>query len=260
MMKAGDVRAALKRHFASPEYAIAFEVAQATGFSAHRHLDAVAMDLWPSRGLALHGIEIKVDLYDWRREKANPEKAEQIARFCDYFWIAAPAKLIPDHEIPMAWGLIEIDPDGNAAEKVRAKHTEAEAVGRPFLAAMMRAASRAVDPETLDGMMAARLKSLEAGFEERVKARAQQITTARDGHREHWANLVAALGEDPDRFYDSGELIAAIKAVRTAGIAATWAGLAQLRNSLAEAHSKIAEAVKDMALPDVLLPGQRKRK
>lgn len=65
-MRADAVRAALKRRYAQPECAVVFEVAQATGFSANRHLDAIAMELWPSRGLALHGIEIKVDLYDWQ--------------------------------------------------------------------------------------------------------------------------------------------------------------------------------------------------
>ena len=61
---AGDIRASLRRHYAAPEAAICFEVAQGTGTHARRHLDAVAMELWPSRGLALIGIEIKVDYYD----------------------------------------------------------------------------------------------------------------------------------------------------------------------------------------------------
>jgi len=69
LLEAADIRAAMRRWFAPPESAIVYEVAQSTGARAHRHLDAVAMELWPSRGLAIHGIEIKVNLYDWRREK-----------------------------------------------------------------------------------------------------------------------------------------------------------------------------------------------
>src|ERR1700693_1206177 len=69
-----DLRAALKRYFLHPDYGIVFEVAKSTGHAAHRHLDAVAMDLWPSRGLELHGIEIKVSKQDLKRELADPAK------------------------------------------------------------------------------------------------------------------------------------------------------------------------------------------
>ena len=45
--------------------------------------DAVIMSLWPSRGLELHGVEIKVSRADWKREAADPAKAEAIAAYCD---------------------------------------------------------------------------------------------------------------------------------------------------------------------------------
>src|SRR6266850_716864 len=95
MITAAEVRAALKRYFAQPNYGIVFEVAKATGFNARRHLDAMAMGLWPSRGLTLMGIEIKVSRYDWRKERDEPQKAEELAKFCDYFCVAAPAGVVP---------------------------------------------------------------------------------------------------------------------------------------------------------------------
>jgi hypothetical protein len=47
------------------------------------------MSLWPSRGIELHGIEIKVSRNDWLKELGDPAKADEIARFCDRWWVAA---------------------------------------------------------------------------------------------------------------------------------------------------------------------------
>ncbi len=247
--KAADVRMALRRYWAAPEAAIVFEVAQATGLAAHRHLDAVAMELWPSRGLALHGVEIKVNLYDWRREKATPEKAEQIARFCDYFWVAAPKGLIPLGEVPTAWGLLELS-DGRLIQTKAAQRTEAEPVGRPFLAAMLRAASRTLDADEVQSALDAERKKLEAQFAERVQMEVERRERYREGASEHWTKLVEAVGEDPAHFYDNEDLIAAVVAVRKAGVANTWSGLRTLERSLADAHERVRTACGELGLPD----------
>ena len=135
-MTAPDVRAALKAYYCQPEYGIVFEVARSTGHAARRHLDALAMDLWPSRGLAIHGIEIKVSRSDFRNEIKQPEKAEEIAEFCDYFWIAAPAGIVPIEEMPKAWGLYEVSEAGRITIKKQPEKTEAKPVTRAFMAAI----------------------------------------------------------------------------------------------------------------------------
>jgi hypothetical protein len=250
VMKAPDVRAALRRHFPAPECAIAFEVAHSTGTQAHRHLDAVAMDLWPSRGLSLHGIEIKVNLYDWRREKANPSKAEQIARFCDYFWIAAPAGVVPVGELPPAWGMIVVDGAGKTAVAKRAEKTPAEPVGRPFLAAMLRAAGRPLDQDEVDAVFQARRQVQDKQFEERVR---QAVENRREGDTlaaQHWRGLVEAIGEQPDHFWRDAALIDAVQVVMKAGVAGSYGGLRQLHEQLRAMHDRVAEAIGELAIPE----------
>ncbi len=80
----------LRERFAPPEYAIFFEVANGTGATCRRYADAVAMGLFPSRGLELHGIECKSVRSDWLRELTEPAKAEEgWYPFCDRWWVAA---------------------------------------------------------------------------------------------------------------------------------------------------------------------------
>src|SRR5438876_1169784 len=69
--------------------------------------DALAMSLWPSRGLELHGFEIKASRADWRTELRNPETADEIATRCDRWWIVAgSADIVTDGELPPTWGLL----------------------------------------------------------------------------------------------------------------------------------------------------------
>lgn len=90
-MKAHEVIEALRNLYPAQSYALLEQVGDGTGWSTHRHADAVVMSLWPSRGLTLTGIEVKVAKMDWKRELAQPEKAEAVASYCDFWMIAAPS-------------------------------------------------------------------------------------------------------------------------------------------------------------------------
>jgi hypothetical protein len=78
---AAEVRAALMNRYCAPEWATFFEVANSTGGGAVRSADAVAMSLYPSRGLRLHGFEIKVSRSDWLHELKQPDKSVAVQRF-----------------------------------------------------------------------------------------------------------------------------------------------------------------------------------
>jgi len=65
-------------------YAVAAGVRSHAGFDARRTADYVAMDLWPSKGLALHGHEIKVSRSDWLRELKEPEKAAEFIPWMNF--------------------------------------------------------------------------------------------------------------------------------------------------------------------------------
>lgn len=249
-LTSADIRAALKRYFSAPEWAVVFEVARSTGATANRHLDAIAMGLWPSRGFVLHGIEIKVSLNDWRREKGQPEKAEEIARYCDQFSVAAPAGLIPIGELPLPWGLIEVAASGSVKVTKVAERKPADEIGRPFVAALLRASTRLLDPESTESILASHRKTLDEDFERRVKAAAEQRTGRMNDSAKSWEEVVAALGFDPGRFWENTDLIAAIKAVHSSGVARAWSGLMAIRSTLRKGLDALDPIAADLDLKD----------
>lgn len=95
-LKASDIRAGMKKRWCDPQWAIMWEVGEGTGAMSGRYADAVMMSLWPSRGLELHGVEIKISRSDWKREAADPSKAEAIARYCDRWWVHTPPGIVDD--------------------------------------------------------------------------------------------------------------------------------------------------------------------
>src|SRR5690349_16908111 len=56
---------ALRPYYPAREYALLPQVANGTGVGAFRHCDALALSLWPSRGLHLSGFEMKSYRGDW---------------------------------------------------------------------------------------------------------------------------------------------------------------------------------------------------
>src|SRR3990167_4818231 len=106
-----DLEILISERYCAPAWAFLPQVRNGTGIlSTVRTADAIAMSLWPSRGMDLHGFEIKISRYDWQKELQNPEKAEEIAAFCDYCWIVTPDELgksiIDRGELPTNWGLL----------------------------------------------------------------------------------------------------------------------------------------------------------
>lgn len=166
-LSSSDIRAGMLKRWKDPEYAILWEVGEATGAGSGRYADAVIMSLWPSRGLELHGVEIKVSRSDWKREAADPKKAEAVAKFCDRWYIHTPKGLIADvSEVPPAWGVREFDGQQWTTLK-EAEKTGAAPVTRGFLAAMLRRADVLHRNMIDDAVRAAR----EAEIEEARKRR-----------------------------------------------------------------------------------------
>jgi hypothetical protein len=88
-------------------YAVAAGVRSHAGFDARRTADYVAMDLWPSKGLALHGHEIKVSRSDWLRELKEPEKAAEFIPYMNHWWlVASDPRIVREGELPEGWGLM----------------------------------------------------------------------------------------------------------------------------------------------------------
>lgn len=111
-----------------------------SGVGGRRYADVIAMSLFPSRGLSIHGHEIKVSRSDWLRELKNAAKAEDLVRHCDYWWVVAPQGIVADDELPEGWGLMEVTKNGRGLKaKVKAPKLERDGpVDRAFVAALLR--------------------------------------------------------------------------------------------------------------------------
>lgn len=130
------VRDMLRARYAEPEWAFMEEVAPKTG-GGTRYADGVAVNLWSSRGHAVHGFEIKVSRADWLRELKDPSKAEPVFRYCDHWFIVAPKGVVRDGELPPTWGLLEVRGGGLVAAKAAPK-LDAQPLTRAFFASLMR--------------------------------------------------------------------------------------------------------------------------
>ena len=139
---------ALRPFYPAREYALLPQVANGTGAGSFRHCDALALSLWPSRGLHFSGFEMKSYRGDWLREIKQPEKAEEIAQYCNHWWIVAAGPFVKADELPQPWGLMVWDEKKSALVKVKvAPFREAVKPDLPFLAAALRKAQETVTPE-----------------------------------------------------------------------------------------------------------------
>lgn len=107
-----SIESLLAQAYPAPEFALFYEVANATGFRVRRHADAVAIGVWPSRGHVIIGFEIKTDRRDWLREKKSPEKADVVAAHCDQWYVVTTDDAIAKiEELPAPWGLLVANKD-----------------------------------------------------------------------------------------------------------------------------------------------------
>lgn len=208
VIKTGDIQAAMAKKWVAPEYAIMWEVGEGTGAMGGRYADAVIMSLWPSRGLELHGIEIKVTRADWKREAADPTKAEAIAKYCHRWYIHTPPGVVQDlSELPPAWGLREWD--GRCWRTIReAALRVPEPITYRFLAAMLRRADNAMSRMVKEATEAAReaawaaQEKEEANYQRRVEAAVERRTRALAEREAELDAFNKAFGNDPETLYN----------------------------------------------------------
>jgi len=165
---AQDIEDLLSNRFCAPAWAFIPQVRNGTGFlNSARTADALAMSLWPSRGLHLNGFEIKINRGDWLSELKNPAKAEAIAQFCDFFWVVSPKDIIKLEEIPQNWGWLV--PFGKSVKAMKPPiQMKSEVIDKLFLAAILRRAQETIAPAAK--IEAARKKGKAEGEKEADRA------------------------------------------------------------------------------------------
>lgn len=143
---------ALYKRFPVKEYVVLTEVRDAAGHAARRSADAIAMGLWPSRGIELHGIEVKQGRADWLKEVKNPQKAENIFQYCDRFWLLAMEEMVvfSAEEIPRTWGYMQLV--GSKLQIIKeAPLLSAKPISKTFLAALLKRATEGmIHPGTIN--------------------------------------------------------------------------------------------------------------
>lgn len=221
------MKAALRARFIAPEWALFFEVGDATGARQRRWADAVAMNMYPSRGLEIHGFELKASRSDWLRELKNPAKAESVSRFCDRWWIVAPPGVVNDGELPPTWGMYEAK-GWKLRQAVAAPKLEAQDVTRAFMAAMLRRAS-----EADEGLVRAAVQVEVERMRQQDKAHIEREIAARTRRyerlRERISEIEQQCGVKLDDLTPSEEIGQAIRLVLSCGVLNTHRGVADLQ-------------------------------
>lgn len=217
----GLVTAALRDLFPLPSYALLPGVGDATGFGKVRTADALIMSCWPSRGLDLIGVEVKVSRSDWLRELKDPAKAESVCRYCDRWYIAAgEAGIVRDGEIPPTWGLIE--PKGDKlAISVQAPELSPEPMKKSFLASILRTAAVVERSRWNADIEAARSKGFKEGRESVTsndQSESEQLRSEVERLRLVISSFEAASGVRIDHWGDKRRLGEAVRFVIHGGL------------------------------------------
>lgn len=104
---------ALSSRFCQPEWSFAEELSLVPGFSSRR-ADAVAMNNWTSGkfACAIFGFEVKVSRSDFLHELKQPRKRAETYLGVDGLFLAVPAGLVRDEEVPVDMGIVTVSDAG----------------------------------------------------------------------------------------------------------------------------------------------------
>ena len=198
-----ELLAAIRKSYPGRAYVMLTGVRNGTGFEREaRTADAIVMSLWPSRGVELIGFEVKTHRSDWLRELKDGDKAEEIAQFCDYWWVIAPsADVVKVCEVPVMWGLKVMGRKGLVVAK-QAKAQITTPITRLFLASLLRNAVER-SPEEL----ARKIREADEKGYERAKASIASWRNANDGLRDKIERFRIASGIDIFQAWDGPERI-----------------------------------------------------
>jgi hypothetical protein len=141
LLTEADLLTRLEQRYCAPAFAFLPQVRNGTGYqrTRTRTADAMAMSLYPSRGLHLLGFEVKSHRGDWLRELRNPEKAEDLWVYCNSWWVVVGhEKVVQPGELPDGWGLI-VPKGAGLRVAAQARHREdAKDLDRLLFASLCR--------------------------------------------------------------------------------------------------------------------------
>ncbi|MGH0004479.1 MmcB family DNA repair protein [Pseudovibrio ascidiaceicola] len=255
-MKAFQIRKALENAYTQPEWAIFFEVADGTGAASRRRADAIAMNMWPSRGLELRAFEIKVSRSDLKSELKDPSKAEAIAQYCNTFYLATPSGLTKGMDVPQNWGLIEVTEGGQARIKRQSEYNkEPDTLSLPFIASLLRSAY-----QSTEGVVQAELsrerftlqQKHQESVEEEVSKHLERSRNSATQNQVFIDQLQDVLGESYRTILQDPSFLNAVRSVRELGTDLSWSGLNSISTYLktaAEEMNKLRGNLDELSTP-----------
>jgi hypothetical protein len=223
-----------------------YEVGNATGWAANRHADALVVSCWPSRGLWVAGIEVKVSRSDWLRELKDPQKSDDIQAHCHFWWLVTTPGIVREGELPVTWGLIEVDKKHKIIKQ--APRLKPVALSMEFLAAVLRNQSKAVDAlvsHRVIEKVKERVENMDAQAKEYTdKLRELKPNTELQSAYDELKADVEKFGEATGirlegRWHD--DVGTNIRLVEVARKLNGYRGLSMLRNSLKQVDETLAE-------------------
>lgn len=177
-----DVAIALEKKYSGEEWAFFRQVRNGAGFSASRTCDAIAFNLWPSRGLTIIGFEIKCYRSDWLSELKNPRKSEEVMKNCDHWFLVTSTEEVARlEEIPATWGWMVKSPRVLSIKKQAPQLNFTKNPSKSFYAAVMKNAKMWTDPdELIQKKIEAAEKKAAAETERRLNTDIGALTKERD--------------------------------------------------------------------------------
>lgn len=148
---------ALAARYQAPEWAYFPEMRNGTGGNHSRTSDGFAMNCYPSRGLELHGFEIKASVGDLDAELRSPDKADALGRYMDFWWLVTTVEIRDARQltIPGSWGIM-VRRKERLVVVQKPIMIESETFPRSLLASILRRACKidhgAIDAAKRDGI------------------------------------------------------------------------------------------------------------
>jgi hypothetical protein len=248
-LTSSDVRACIQANFGlnGEQYAVLFEVRNGTAWRANRSVDAVVMGLWPSLGMELWGMEIKVSRGDWLREARDPAKASEVFNHFDRWFLVAPEGVAKPDEVPQPWGWY-VPKDGKLW-KIReaAKNPERKPVDNHFLAALMRRVAK-TDDAFITSAVEAALRNQRREFDVELDKKTLTRLGELKEDAERWIKLRSLLKSKPDDYIYQPDVVAALQVLLKVGVTKSYTGVRSLMAAVERAQKDFAQVAADLKL------------
>jgi len=246
----------LRSKFGGNDFALLPQVRSTTGAGAARTADAIAVSLWPSRGIDVHGFEFKDSRADWLRELKKPVKADEIAPLCSYWHVVfSDEKHFKADEVPAPWGILVCNAGGVAEVRKPKRNDEPKPPTWLFLAAVLRRCSAEKAGE--DEIAAAVAKAVEVErsriYEDKMKDRERFRNEGLKQYKELNEKVLkfeAESGVNIGATWQSDRRIGqAVKLVLGGGLEAKVAEMQRLKENCDRISKELAAALAEISTP-----------